>query len=548
MTSDITPTSGPTTLGKYEILWEIARGGMGVVYEAFDPNLERRVAIKTLHSNAHESHRASEMLERFRREAQAAARLNHPNIVTVYEFGNHNGTMFIAMEFVEGSNLRDALRKDPAFSWEDISSIMQQLLAGLGHAHQHGVIHRDVKPANIFLLKNGDLKLGDFGVARVETSDLTQMGSSLGTPTYMAPEQILGAMIDPRSDLFAAGVVLYELLTGVKPFTGEMTVVTHKIVQEDPLWPSEIRQNIPPVLDKLIRQALAKDPEARFQTAQEFSLAIQALQGLSFAPLSDSTTTNYSVTQALQDPSTTFASAIRSTTRSIFHSSKENTKSTEIVPAATASAPRKTIQIPVSYALIGLIFVLMGVGSGVYWFMNQTQPTTVLITPVSMIANPAEIKSERISPPASVVDEHQKTQKQEAPTAKPKMPKITINPYGEILTGDELKVELVYMKEKNEYDLYDVLLKITGEPARQAGIEGKVIKYDAIPQGFPGDFDYRLKLGDTEQTRVQVRLVGNRHYFTVVFGEKKYTVDFDQQLTRDADPRRLLKEYLASIQ
>ena len=267
----------PQKLGKYEIRRELGRGAMGIVYEGWDPGVARRVALKTVRKDQLDRSEVDEILSRFRREAQAAGRLNHPNVVAVYEYGEDpDGTAFIAMEYVEGRELKDYFDRQERFPLSEIVRLMGELLGALGHAHTHGIVHRDIKPANIFLLQNGQVKVGDFGIARIESSNLTQAGSVLGTPSYMSPEQFMGQRVDGRSDLFSAGVILYQFLTGEKPFAGQLTTIMHKVLKEDPIAPSELNVQVPSVFDGVIRKAMAKRPDDRYQTAAEFAAALQA--------------------------------------------------------------------------------------------------------------------------------------------------------------------------------------------------------------------------------------------------------------------------------
>jgi len=273
----------PAKLGKYEIRRELGAGAMGVVYEGWDPGIARRVAIKTVKSSELQGAEAEQTLARFRHEAQAAGRLSHPNIVQIYEFGdiqdsadNSGGTQFIAMEFIEGRELKDYFDADERFKLPEIVRIMKELLAALSHAHKNGIVHRDIKPANIILLGDGTVKVADFGIARIESSNLTQAGSVLGTPAYMSPEQFMGQTVDARSDLFSAGVVLYQFLTGEKPFTGSVTTIMHKVLKEQPIAPSELNVQMPRTFDALMQKALAKRPDERFQSATEFAAALEA--------------------------------------------------------------------------------------------------------------------------------------------------------------------------------------------------------------------------------------------------------------------------------
>jgi serine/threonine protein kinase len=262
-------------LGKYEIRGELGQGAMGIVYDGFDPMIARRVALKTVRRDQLDRAEVEEILARFKREAQAAGRLNHPNIVQIYEYGEDDGTAFIAMEFVEGRELKDFFDADERFPMAEIVRIMGQLLEALDFSHKNGVVHRDIKPANIILLKDGTVKVADFGIARVESSNLTQAGSVLGTPSYMSPEQFMGQTVDGRSDLFSAGVILYQFLTGEKPFTGALTTIMHKVLKEEPPAPSALNVQVPRPFDALIRQALAKRPDERFQNGREFVIALK---------------------------------------------------------------------------------------------------------------------------------------------------------------------------------------------------------------------------------------------------------------------------------
>ncbi len=261
-------------LGKYEIRRELGRGAMGVVYEGYDPLIKRRVALKTIRPDQLEGERPEDLVARFRREAQAAGRLSHPNIVAIYDFDEDAGTWFIAMEFVDGRELKECFAAEERFRPADIERIMTQILSALDYSHRHGVVHRDIKPANIFLLADGTVKVADFGIAHIESSNLTQVGTVVGTPNYMSPEQIMGLPVDGRSDLFSTGVILYQFLTGERPFAGSSTTTMQKVLKEDPLPPSTLNVQLPPAIDAVVRKALAKRADDRFQTAQEFTAAL----------------------------------------------------------------------------------------------------------------------------------------------------------------------------------------------------------------------------------------------------------------------------------
>jgi serine/threonine protein kinase len=269
----------PERIGKYPIETVLGQGAMGTVYKGFDPHIQRPVAIKTVHKNLlKEEPGQASFAARFRNEAQAVGRLQHVNIVAIYEFGEDEQTAYIAMEFVEGKSLDQVLLATPLLPEAQSLRVMEQLLNALECAHRHGVWHRDVKPANLLLTAQGQIKLTDFGIARIEDLGLTQVSSMIGTPGYMAPEQYIGEGIDQRADLFAAGVLLYRLLTGVLPFTGSAETVMYKILNEPLAPPSRVAKNLqlgrPEIYDALLQKALAKAAGDRFQSAAEFRNAL----------------------------------------------------------------------------------------------------------------------------------------------------------------------------------------------------------------------------------------------------------------------------------
>ena len=276
----------PNRLGKYEITEVLGRGAMGVVYKGFDPGIRRTVAIKTIRRELIEGERpAAAMLARFRNEAQAAGKLAHPGIVAVYDYGEDASVAYIAMEYVEGNSLREYLGRKTRFEERDAVSVMSQLLEGLAHAHERRVWHRDIKPANIIVMMNGRVKVADFGIARIEASELTQTGAMLGSPGYMAPEQYAAAAIDHRADLFAAGVVFYQLVTGAKPFVGTPEQISYATCHGEAMRPSLADPGKGwERYDPVVSTALAKRPEDRFQTAEAFRAAILAAHAAPAAP------------------------------------------------------------------------------------------------------------------------------------------------------------------------------------------------------------------------------------------------------------------------
>jgi serine/threonine protein kinase len=259
-------------IGKYKIVAEIGRGTMGQVYKAHDPVLNRFVAIKTLSAV---SGLGDEKHTRFQREAQAAAVLSHMNIVTVHDFGEEQGLLYIAMELLEGTDLREAIDRELLKTMDDKLSVMEQICSGLSFAHSKGVIHRDLKPANIHIQPNGQVKIVDFGLARIESSEMTQEGIVLGTPNYMSPEQAMGDRVDARSDIFSAGAVFYEILSNHKPFDADSTPgVLFQVVHKDPVGIRQWTPDVPRVLVDVVERALVKDKTLRFQTARQMKAAL----------------------------------------------------------------------------------------------------------------------------------------------------------------------------------------------------------------------------------------------------------------------------------
>ncbi|MBC7803623.1 MAG: serine/threonine protein kinase, partial [Candidatus Parcubacteria bacterium] len=264
-------------LGRYRLGRVLGRGAMGVVYEGLDPALNRRVAIKTILKNAAiDDETALAYSAQFAREAQAAGRLNHPNIVQVHDFAEEGEIAYLVMEYIQGRELRGYFDAREKFEPAEAVRIMGELLDALDFAHEAGVIHRDVKPANVMLDAQRRVKLADFGVARIQDSERSAVGTMVGTPAFMSPEQIQGGKIDRRTDLFSAGVVLYQLLTGEQPFTGAGAwTVAKKIMQDDPPRPSAVALSVSPAFDAIVNKALAKSQADRYSSAREFAAALR---------------------------------------------------------------------------------------------------------------------------------------------------------------------------------------------------------------------------------------------------------------------------------
>jgi serine/threonine protein kinase len=267
----------PQQIGRYEIRRQVGRGGMAVVLEAWDPVLHRTLAVKLVDKTRLDPSIAQDALRRFRREAQAAARLTHPNIVQVYEYGEEEEFAWIAMEYVAGKALTAYLVEGLRTEVLRVRDIVGQLLEALAYSHNQGVVHRDIKPGNLLVTPEGQIKVTDFGIARIEASVLTQRGDMLGTPSYMSPEQLSGKKVDGRSDLFSLGVTLYQLLTGSLPFQADsMATLMFKIANEPHPPAATVRPDLPGPLGAVIDRALAKDLDKRYARGAELAADLRA--------------------------------------------------------------------------------------------------------------------------------------------------------------------------------------------------------------------------------------------------------------------------------
>jgi len=278
----------PAKLGKYELRDRLGSGGMGVVYRAYDPRIDRTVALKVVEKRGLDPEKRDGVLHRFMVEARAAGRLMHPNIVSVFEFDEDDDAAFIAMEFVDGTDLKTYVEQQGArLPLDSVRAIIKQLLAALEYSHSQGVVHRDVKPANVFVMRDGTIKLGDFGIAKLAaaSTSMTREGTTVfGTPNYMSPEHFTETELDGRSDLFSVGVMLYELLTRKKPFSGDLPTILNQILNQSPEPPSSLNPALPSRLDVVVRKAMAKDRTKRFATAADFAAALE----IAFTPESAS--------------------------------------------------------------------------------------------------------------------------------------------------------------------------------------------------------------------------------------------------------------------
>jgi len=360
----------PQKLGKYNIVGKIGKGAMGEVYKGHDPVLNRFVAIKII---AETLGTDSDLVERFKREARNAAALNHPNIITIYDFVEAEGHLYIVMELLEGKDLKQLITSGAPVTMEQILSIMEQIADGLGFAHSRGIIHRDLKPANIHLSDNGQVKILDFGLVHEASSDLTKAGQVMGTPNYMSPEQVQGLRVDPRSDIFSLGAVFYELLTRKKPFSADSIHATmFKVVQGD-REPLAQYTHLPKPLINLVDRALNKDPEGRFADASALRENLRTLRrAVMRGKDAESTFTGEEMTIV-----TPGVGSISSTP-----APQEKSGPSRSGPPASASASRGTLRkssvsappasaktTPVALYVLGGVLVL-AVGGGVY-FMTR---------------------------------------------------------------------------------------------------------------------------------------------------------------------------------
>jgi serine/threonine-protein kinase len=375
--------SEPSKLGKYTIRRELGRGAMGVVYEGFDPFIERVVAIKTIKPEQSGQADAGDLLARFKREAQAAGRLSHPNIVSIYEYGEEDGVAFIAMEYIKGKELKEYFESGRRFPIGEVARVMGEILGALDHASRNGVTHRDIKPANVIILDNGTVKVADFGIARIETSELTQAGTVLGTPSYMSPEQFLGTPVDGRSDIFSCGVILYQFLTGEKPFSGAVTTIMHKVLKEEPMPPSTLNATLPPAWDAVVKKAMAKSPSDRYQTAAKFAADIAAVaEGRTpsvIATAADATLVDAPGDATLVD-STRVASPAHAAAQAT--TTKTPTAPSSPGPAQVAAGmPRKGVN-PAAWFAVAAVAIL-AVGIGAYMTVGKKPEVSAPVSPAA---------------------------------------------------------------------------------------------------------------------------------------------------------------------
>lgn len=371
---------------RYEIHRRLARGGMAQVYLARDRSLDRPVAVKEL---VPEFAADPSFVERFRREAQAAANLSNANIVGVFDWGAQDGTYFIVMEYVDGPSLSQVLRSDGPFHPNRAAEIAAEVAAGLGFAHSRGVVHRDVKPGNVLLTKSGQSKVTDFGIARAMSSpddELTQAGSVMGTATYFSPEQAQGLPVDPRSDLYSLGVVLYEMVTGRPPFAGDTPLaIAYKHVQDKPAPPSTLMPDLPPGLEAIIMKLLQKQPDDRYASAEDLRADLgRFLAGEQTVAERDA------VYGAAAVAGVAAGAAAMATTM------QPATTVGAVVPESTYPDPEPEEKKPKTALFIGILVVLLAVLGGLlFWFVSSSDSATVAVP--SVIGLPRAEAEQRIT-------------------------------------------------------------------------------------------------------------------------------------------------------
>ena len=352
------------TLGKYELQGVLGRGAAGTVYDARDPVIGRRVAIKTVKLPNADDDETREELERFRREARAAGGLSHPNIVPIFDYGETNQLAYIVMEFIGGGSLTGLLKKHTRLTVPEALRIMEQLLSGLQFSHDKGIVHRDVKPDNVMLTEDQTVKIADFGIARIEGSGATVVGTMLGTPSYMSPEQWRGdAQIDARSDIYAAGVLLYHLLTGKRPFEGNQSAIMHKVLSEDAVPPSDVYPGAPKVLDAVILKAMAKRREDRYGSADEFAAALKSASAR-HDPLDEGT-----IIQSARRPAAPLTSPK--------------------LPPVPPATPAKGNKASIIGAVVGVLVVSGGIGAWLMMGQGANEPKLAVVAPVATPATPS---------------------------------------------------------------------------------------------------------------------------------------------------------------
>ncbi len=352
-------------IGRYEIIKTIGQGAMGLVYKAKDPAIDRTVAIKTIREDSNLFAKdAEEVKKRFKREAQVAGRLSHPGIVTIYDVGGEGGLFYIVMEYVEGDTLDKIIDSKHLPDVDKTIDLMLQVCDAIGYAHKNGIIHRDIKPANIMIVDKRYVKVMDFGIARIASSDMTQVGKIMGTPNYMSPEQVMGAKVDNRTDIFSMGVILYELLTGEKAFPGEsITTVIYRILHEHPTPPRSLRLQLPLSLDYIVSKSMSKEIEKRYQSMGEFAKDLRNYKSLEQPKELKTAKPEAEIEDTLSMSTMGNAPAAEK---------KAESKKPELAKPARQSEISK--QSSTGYMIMGALILVIIVGAGLFYLKSRPSP------------------------------------------------------------------------------------------------------------------------------------------------------------------------------
>jgi serine/threonine protein kinase len=422
-----------TNIGRYQITGELGKGAMGVVYKATDPNIGREVAIKTTRIDTHGIDE-TELLKRFKNEARAAGTLNHPGIVTIFDAGEDNGLFYIAMEYIAGTTLQKMLQQHRVLSPQQVVDFGGQICAGLDYAHSRGVVHRDIKPANIMITPSGAVKIMDFGIAKAG-GGMTSTGQVLGTPNYMSPEQVKGRAVDGRSDIFSTGVVLYEALTGEKPFDGQnVTTIIYKIVNEMPISPRALDATVHPGLSLVILKALAKSPDERYQSGTDLAQDLtnyktlgveggdsQVMSAATYVGGADTlisagplTVTSLRESTGVAAPPDTAAHRATAQVSTAAAAKQALEPPLPVAPQKTKSKPGAGMSRPLKLALTWTPLFLITIFAGLYFVRKSSQQPQPVAPPQQSVQEQAQLSAQMpeippITPPSSPAAEESVT-------------------------------------------------------------------------------------------------------------------------------------------
>jgi serine/threonine-protein kinase len=387
-------------IGRYKIVRELGRGAMGVVYHAIDPNIGRPVAIKTIQFQpTRKPEELDRMRDRLFREARSAGILSHPGIVTIYDVDQQDDLAYIAMEYVDGPTLEQLLSENGPMPSDKMFSILGQTAVALDYAHSKGIVHRDIKPANIMMTADGTCKITDFGIAKLTTSEqLTRTGSIVGTPHYMSPEQVQGQTVDGRSDQFSLAVIVYEMLTGEKRYTGEhLTTVVYKIVAEEPVPPRRLNPTLTPAIETALRKAMAKRPDQRYKTCQEFSSALES------ACLTSKGWKMMARSSILNEPTALDAASVKAPASSTLPPPRRRRRS-EMTASSTSAAPRRVGFLPFLLATLvaGGLLALIGWQAAPWLMPPHTESHVEIPKTPPVVAPPQPQPQGSVQPQAQV--------------------------------------------------------------------------------------------------------------------------------------------------